>query len=35
MKGEKDGDVWSEWAGSATASASNPLKFSEKIALQK
>lgn len=34
-KGEKDGDIWSKWASSATASASNLLKFSEKIALQK
>lgn len=34
-KGEKDGDIWSKWAGLATASASNLLKFIEKIALQK
>ncbi|OWK11844.1 hypothetical protein Celaphus_00003448 [Cervus elaphus hippelaphus] len=28
-------DVWSEWASSTMASPSNPLKFSEKITLQK
>ena len=34
-EGGESGDVWSEWASLPMASPSNPLKFSEKITLQK
>nr|CAI9688574.1 unnamed protein product [Rangifer tarandus platyrhynchus] len=34
-EGGENGDVWSEWASSTVASPSSPLKFSQKITLQK